>query len=933
MLALLLPGGFATAAAAAAREDAAAEPREPAPTPTAERPPADPSQRLAEAVHRGNEARRQGRTREAIAAYRLAERLAPQQYEVRILLADTLRRSSHPDEAAAEYKAAARLDPHRPEAWVGRALLQRAVFDFQGAVDRIEAALPQVPATARRELLLTLGETRRRQGRLDQAQAIFAQLLQAAGPAGTGDAAALAGLAQVAEARGDLDGAVGSWQRALAIEPDDEEVLLRLQELRELRASIAALRVTAAATPSPPTLDELGRLQAIAGDERGAARSYRQALRLNAGDLEARRGLALALRDAGETTEAAVQFRRLLARSPGEPLALYSLAALARQAENPAAEEAAWIALLQAHPDDLRAARAFVDFAASRRGIDADLLGRSLGRLDLPAGAAPDRVVSVARLRALLLGAAGRMQEAGAALSLALRLDPTDPRTQEVAGDILRREPRLLSALGAAAEAALKQAGGGETPAGAASLALLAQLTAWSGHGGEGLILTRRAVVADPQSSIARSAAAAAYQEVGRDPQRAIEEMRRAVALDPSRLTAQVDLALALLHAGHPADAERAARSALQIRPGAAPLRALLGAALADQGQLEEAADSYAAALRADPADNLGLARGQYPMLLGALGRQVEARRALRGELPPIPDMIYGEAWRFARESWTGHAAPAPDWGSWRERYRGTLASAQDAYRAVAVMLASLGDPYTRLRDAEESAALYLTRHAGGVEVDRFGRNRSDSRTVTSGELEGGLGYIRISNFTDPRAVAELRQALAEMGKKEGIVLDLRGNPGGLVRNADAIGDLLVGPGKEAGVDLGAEGPETRRTGGEGALTDSPLVVLVDGQTASAAERLARTLEATGRGALIGEETYGKGRAQVTHVLPGGATVVVSMSEMLGPDGRPIQGRGLQPRMKTRADDPTGTEKTDDPAIDRARTLLRPAPPDDAPRR
>jgi len=78
--------------------------------------------------------------------------------------------------------------------------------------------------------------------------------------------------------------------------------------------------------------------------------------------------------------------------------------------------------------------------------------------------------------------------------------------------------------------------------------------------------------------------------------------------------------------------------------------------------------------------------------------------------------------------------------------------------------------------------------------------------------------------------------------------------------------------------------------------------VLVDGQTGSAAERLARTLSNTGRATLEGDPTFGKGRAQVSRVLPGGTTVLISIIEMLGPDGRPLQGRGLQPGRRMRVD-------------------------------
>ncbi|OLD64075.1 MAG: hypothetical protein AUI47_07530, partial [Acidobacteria bacterium 13_1_40CM_2_68_5] len=423
----------------------------------------------------------------------------------------------------------------------------------------------------------------------------------------------------------------------------------------------------------------------------------------------------------------------------------------------------------------------------------------------------------------------------------------------------------------------------------------LARLIWWSGRDQEALIVLRQAVAAEPGSAVARSALGEAYQTIAQDQGLALAELRRAVELDPSRLAAHVDLALAQLRAGRPKQAEAAARRGLEGAPEAAPAQSVLGAALADQGDFEAAAAAYAAALASDPADNFGLARGQLPRALAALGRNVEARHALKGMIPPIPDLVYREAWAFAGDSYRDRAHNGQDWMAWRAKYRGALKTEQEAYRAIATMLASLGDPYTRLRDPEESAALFLARHGESVGTDPLGRATAQSKTVVSGDLPGGLGYIRLSNFTDPNVVAEVRAALRAMRSKEGIVLDLRGNGGGLARSADAIGDLLLGPGKETGVDAGANGDLPQVSGGDGALTDSPLVVMVDGQTGSAAERLARALQGTGRATLKGDPTFGKGLAQVSRVLPGGTTVLVSTSEMLGPDGRPLQGRGLRP--------------------------------------
>ncbi len=830
-------------------------------------------------IRRGNAARGQGQIEAALAAYREARRLAPERVEVRLLLADTLRRIGRLDQAEVEYAAAMSLDPRRVEAYTGAAMIRRARFDYEGAVALLEPAIDRVPAGRRPDLILTIAETRRRQGRLEEAERLLREVLRAR----PGDPPALAGLAQVAEARGDLDGAVGLWSGYLEARPDDQPALLRRQELKELKASIAALRETARARPQGAVFSELGRLLAVAGDAAGAAQDWKRALAADPDDADARRGLALALRDRGDRRAAASQFRRLLRQRPQDGVALYNLVGLARSAGDAEAEEEAWWALIEARPDDLFGVRAFLAFLETS---GAPALRRSIGGEGAGGHGGPTALL---RRRALFEAAAGRLDEAADDLHQALRHDPTDPWTQEIATEILALHPSLLKQLGARASPE-----DGRPPT-ADELVLLARLTWWSGQGGDALLLLRRAVAIDPRSEQACSALAEAYQAVGHNDALALAELERAVDLAPASATVRVDLALAHLRAGRGPEAEAAARKALALDGSSAPALSVVGAALMERGDAEGAAAAYAAALRSDPADNFGLARTQYPLVLAALGRQVEARHALRGEIPPIPEALYREAWSFARDAFRDKSYGGQDWAAWKDRYRGRLETPADAYRAIAGMLAALGDPYTRLRDAEETAAVYLARRGEGVTVDALGRNRSQSQSVVVKDLDGGLGYIRLSNLSDPRVVEEVRRALLAMREKEGLILDLRGNPGGFARSADAIGDLLVGPGREAGVDVGPDGAITRITGGDGALTGSPLTVLVDGQTASAAERLARTIEATGRGAIVGERTRGKGLAQVSRVLPGGATVLVSAAEMLGPDGRPLQGRGLQP--------------------------------------
>ena len=856
---------------------------------------------LQELVHRGNTMRQAGRLHDALEAYRSAADLDPGRYEIHILIADTLRRLGRAGEAAVEYVTATGLEPGRSEGYTGQALIRRTEFDFAGAAAILEPVLEKTRGAARADLLVSLGETRRREGRPAEAGDLFRRALEA----DAGAAVARLGLARLAEERGDLDAALGELDRYLQARPDDGAAALRRQEVIELRASIRALRAAVEESDGDRSTGaglhaELGRLLAVAGDAPGAVRSFRAALRLDPKRVETRRGLALAMLQAGDVAGAGAEFRRVLRHAPRDGTALYHLADLARSGGDRTAEENAWIDLVRQRPDDLYALRAYAEFV--KQEGRAEVLARALDLAGPGAGGRHGRTPQAAqlRLRALLLSQQGSWAETEDTLDRALRLDPTDPWTLEVVDEVLIQRPQILAALARRSGEALAATIEKGTPGGLLPLILLARCHALSGQRDQALTLARRAVSADPGSPIARSFLAEMLQAAG-DPAAAIGDLERAVNLDPARPAAHVDLTLALLRAGRAAEAEAAARRGLRHLQDAAPLLSLLGAALAERGELEAAAQAFASALVADPADNLHLARGQYPSILAALGRSLEARRALAGAMPEIPDLVYLEAWGFARDTFRDRTYNGQDWPTWRDRYRGRLRTRQDAHRAVAEMLVSLGDPYSRLRDPEETASVLLTRHGGRPRVDALGRNLPYSPTVVARDLPGGLGYIQIANLSDPNAVAEVRKALLALREKEGIVLDLRGNPGGLARSADAVADMLIGPGQKAGVDVSPAGETPRITGGEGALTDQPLTVLVDAQTGSAAERLAASLEATGRGTLLGDPTYGKGLFQNARVLPGGCTVLVSAGEALDPDGRPIQGIGLRPRPKAPA--------------------------------
>ena len=162
---------------------------------------------------------------------------------------------------------------------------------------------------------------------------------------------------------------------------------------------------------------------------------------------------------------------------------------------------------------------------------------------------------------------------------------------------------------------------------------------------------------------------------------------------------------------------------------------------------------------------------------------------------------------------------------------------------------------------------------------------------------------IQVTAFnrgTDGHLAQAIEQGLAGPRPPEGIVLDLRGDRGGLLRQAVTAADTLLPAGIVA-ITAGRDPEATRiwrSTSGElaGAI---PVVVLVDGRSASAAEILAAALADRGRGVVVGSSTLGKGLVQTIAPLPDGGELFITWSRVLAPRGWPIQGLGVLPQVCT----------------------------------
>ncbi|MBM7169031.1 PDZ domain-containing protein [Streptomyces sp. G44] len=178
-------------------------------------------------------------------------------------------------------------------------------------------------------------------------------------------------------------------------------------------------------------------------------------------------------------------------------------------------------------------------------------------------------------------------------------------------------------------------------------------------------------------------------------------------------------------------------------------------------------------------------------------------------------------------------------------------------------------------------------------ETLRRARLSTDSVTVT--ELPGGAVMIKVAAFTKGSGEA-VRSAVREAPEGAGIVLDLRGNSGGLVSEAVTASSALVDGGLVATYDV--RGKQKALHAERGGDTERPVVALVDGGTMSAAELLTGALQDRGRAVVVGTRTFGKGSVQMPSRLPDGSVAELTVGHYRTPSGRAVDGRGIVPDLE-----------------------------------
>jgi carboxyl-terminal processing protease len=219
------------------------------------------------------------------------------------------------------------------------------------------------------------------------------------------------------------------------------------------------------------------------------------------------------------------------------------------------------------------------------------------------------------------------------------------------------------------------------------------------------------------------------------------------------------------------------------------------------------------------------------------------------------------------------------------------------------VMGMTLNDAVEKMRGKVGTEITLTVVRTGAKEPMKFKLTRQviEIQSVKSHVENGHIGYIRISSF-NAQTGPGMKKAFADIdkttnGKTTGYILDLRNNPGGLLDQAIIVANDFLDKGEIVST-RGRNPDDTRRdyaTAGGDLSKGLPLVVIINGGSASASEIVAGALQDQKRGILMGTRSFGKGSVQTLFDVPGGGSIKLTTARYFTPSGRSIQAKGIMP--------------------------------------
>lgn len=229
----------------------------------------------------------------------------------------------------------------------------------------------------------------------------------------------------------------------------------------------------------------------------------------------------------------------------------------------------------------------------------------------------------------------------------------------------------------------------------------------------------------------------------------------------------------------------------------------------------------------------------------------------------------------------------------------GVSTEGMDDKRAVQLIRGEVGSKITlTVRREQQELDFQITRDKIEIHPVKFRVEEFNGAKV---------GYIRLVQFSQP-AIEEMEEAIRSLEQQpiRGYILDLRSNPGGLLNASVDIARMFMDRGTIVST-VTRRGDQDRQTANRSALTQKPIVVLVDGGSASASEILSGALQDNGRAKVIGTKTFGKGLVQAVLPLRSDnekSAMAVTIAKYLTPSGRDINKHGIEPDVKVELTEP-----------------------------
>lgn len=206
----------------------------------------------------------------------------------------------------------------------------------------------------------------------------------------------------------------------------------------------------------------------------------------------------------------------------------------------------------------------------------------------------------------------------------------------------------------------------------------------------------------------------------------------------------------------------------------------------------------------------------------------------------------------------------------------------------------NISDVATLVR-GEEGSKVTLELLRNNIKITKIVTRRAIKIKSVKSSTENEIGYIQVSSFIGNSTSSEFLSALEKTKNTKGLIIDLRGNTGGLLTNAVFIANMFVKQGTIVNIVSRNGKVEDIKAKNNNFVIDKPLVVLVDGASASASEILSGALKDHHRAILVGTKTYGKGMVQRIIPLPNSTGLNLTIAKYLTPNGSDINKKGIVP--------------------------------------